>query len=364
MAATEIFDPSGTESAVHHKCGNFDPKHMELRKKSVGGSAIGTYAGHSKYDDPQKAWLKHIGILPQTFSEPCDHGHKCEPESGRILANLMKEHYPHITQVFDVESGYDMPKLGSNKIFTDEIDCNHNGCSIDRRGKVVDAEIKNPFIYTSWKNNYDAAVMPTVFDQCQHTMAVRGRKWMILFCTSFAKHDPTVLLAECMWEIRFSEEYYTKHLKGPGRIVAEALHLHSGKSLDDISIPTHLEGLPKQMAEEFAQSEEWISIRDACCIKKHRKVYGDTCRRYFESLSTKPVHERPDDRDLAFTALASVLHSIPIERSSSSSSTVVAKRGSSGASRGSFGRKKARGKNSSSASSPSVLNTLDLYRML
>lgn len=292
MSSSALTTTTTSLTTIHYHCQNFDKLHQSLRKKSLGASAIGAIAGHSIYDDPQTAWRKLIGIETHPYSEACKHGHICEPESGKQLLFLMKSIYPEIVQTVDEVSGYDMPKLGENDIFVDEIDYNHNGCSIDRRGSVIDCEIKNPFVYISWKKSYSETVKPTVFDQCQHTMAIRKRDRMLLYCTSFAKFNPEILLAECLWEIKFSKEYYMKHLYGPGRIVTEALSLHCEKSKDDPTIPRELEGLPdKDYAKSFESSQEWLDIFNQYCVKQYCKVYGGTCRMYFEQLNNNIKQE-------------------------------------------------------------------------
>lgn len=294
-----IFDRSATKQSIHINCGNFDGTHNALRGASVGASELGTFAGLSYYEDPDSAWKYKIGLLKKDFSEACEHGHHCEPESKRMVSNLIRTTHPHISQTFEIEPGYDKPKLGENEIFTDEIDCEHNGCSIDARGPIIDCEIKNPTSYFSWDFNYNRRILPTVFAQVQHTMAIRGRTSMLLYCTSFAKNDTSILLGEVLWEITFAKEWYMEVLKKPGRVVAEALAKYLPKGLDDFDVPTSLEGLAslsssysKEKAKEYAGSDEWKEIINTYCKKVYCKVNTEAKNRYLEEQKKSQYQQK------------------------------------------------------------------------
>lgn len=331
-----IYDVSASEQGTHFMCKDFDGTHNMHRAKCVSASEIGAFAGLSKYDTPIEAWQYKMKFISKDFSAACEHGHRFEEESLAMLTNLLRradfraKYTEGNYQKFDKYPGYDKPRRGFNEVFKDKIDCNNNGCSLDGRGRWIDAEIKNPTSFWSFWRCYAQIPMCITYCQCQHIMAVRGREVMLLYCTSFVQQDlskefnaqPKILMGEVLWEVRRSREFYDKYLRKPGRVVAEALSKYAG--LDKMYVPQYLSGLDqspgiKKRLVEFQKSDTWKAIIDATCTVVYKNIDWAVVRQHTDfgsssssgyssnsaASSSNEVASFPDDADFNMSSSSS-----------------------------------------------------------
>ncbi len=191
----------------------------QTRKGRVGSSEIGGWCGLAPYVDkkfPYKStspayYLKSkIKSLNSSHSDSemdpqmarnVGHGIKFEPQSFLFFQTNIMPTLDVKFQWVRYPAAYHIPNPLVNPNFLDPDDVNLFGASPDIEGDIFDVEIKNAInYYPSFYKKYLPSFKPEYFAQVQHLMAIRNRRYMYLFATSYDDVTGTLIA----WVLRLA----------------------------------------------------------------------------------------------------------------------------------------------------------------
>jgi hypothetical protein len=273
---------------IYHDVAQRSKTWLGLRK-IVNGSQVGGDVGLSNYTSPAQSLREKLhpeeaeDLSTNVF---CMHGTRLEPKSEKLfiewrssyslhgIPECLKAHGDPTMGLAFFETrfgkykkhpGYITPIETQHKFFNSEMDSEFFGASLDMEGHegIPDCEIKNPYTIGSFRANYLHSIKPMNFCQVQWQMAMRERKYMYLFVTSYT-NDPTlepVLLGYVVWFVAFSQEFFDTMLYPKARYMAIQVTLGEEDPFIDTMIPWLNEDRAYEDSLEYKQLLQKCAVR-------------------------------------------------------------------------------------------------------